>query len=76
MHGFQVHVPTLNHVGLWVDDLEACVAFLHAEGVRFTPGGSRKGAAGHNVTFLHPKASGAQHDSAPRRVNAAPPLLP
>jgi lactoylglutathione lyase len=25
--------------------------------VRFTPGGIRKGAAGHNVAFIHPKGS-------------------
>jgi len=24
-------------------------------GVRFTPGGIRKGAAGHNISFIHPK---------------------
>ena len=27
------------------------------EGVRFTPGGIRMGAAGHNVTFIHPKGN-------------------
>jgi lactoylglutathione lyase len=26
-------------------------------GVRFTPGGIRKGASGHNVTFIHPKGN-------------------
>lgn len=49
--------PALNHVGLWVDDLRAAVAWLTARGVRFTPGGIRAGAAGHDVTFIHPKAS-------------------
>ena len=31
---------------------------MKAQGVRFTPGGIRKGAAGHNVTFIHPKGNG------------------
>jgi lactoylglutathione lyase len=30
---------------------------MKSEGVRFTPGGIRKGAAGHNVTFIHPKGN-------------------
>lgn len=51
----KVHAPTLNHLGLWVDDLAACVEWLSAQGVRFTPGGIRKGAAGHDVCFIHPK---------------------
>jgi lactoylglutathione lyase len=53
----RVHEPALNHVGLWVDDLEAAVAWLSERGVRFTPGGIRKGAAGHDVCFVHPKGS-------------------
>jgi lactoylglutathione lyase len=52
-----VHATPLNHVGLWVDDLPAAVAWLTAQGVRFAPGGIRKGAAGYDITFLHPKAS-------------------
>jgi lactoylglutathione lyase len=51
----KVHEPRLNHIGLWVDDLPAAVAWLTAQGVRFTPGGIRKGAAGHDVCFIHPK---------------------
>ncbi len=27
------------------------------QGVRFAPGGIRKGAAGYDITFLHPKGS-------------------
>jgi lactoylglutathione lyase len=54
----RVHDPALNHVGLWVDDLAAAVAWLGAQGVRFTPGGIRKGAAGHDVCFIHPKGGG------------------
>jgi len=53
----RVHEPALNHVGLWVDDLAAAVEWLGHQGVRFTPGGIRKGAAGHDVCFIHPKGS-------------------
>jgi len=53
----RVHDPALNHVGLWVDDLAAAVSWLEAQGVRFTPGGIRKGAAGFDVCFIHPKAN-------------------
>ena len=52
-----VHDPALNHVGLWVDDLRAAVEWLTAQGVRFAPGGIRKGAAGHDITFIHPKGN-------------------
>ena len=54
-----VHKPALNHVGLWVDDLGAAVAWLQEQGVRFTPGGIRKGASGHDVCFIHPKGNDA-----------------
>jgi lactoylglutathione lyase len=53
----RVHEPPLNHIGLWVDDLAAAVEWLTARGVRFTPGGIRKGAAGHHVCFIHPKGN-------------------
>jgi lactoylglutathione lyase len=53
----KVHQPALNHLGLWVDDLAAAAAWLEAAGVRFTPGGIRKGASGHNVCFIHPKGN-------------------
>lgn len=55
----RVHEPALNHVGLWVDDLAAAVAWLTGRGVRFTPGGIRKGATGHDVCFIHPKGNEA-----------------
>ena len=58
----KVHSPTLNHIGLWIDDLPAAVAWLGEQGMRFTPGGIRKGASGHDVCFLHPKGN----DDAPR----------
>jgi lactoylglutathione lyase len=55
----KVHQPALNHVGLWIDDLASAVEWLSAQGVRFTPGGIRKGAAGHDVCFIHPKGNDA-----------------
>jgi lactoylglutathione lyase len=53
----KVHEPKLNHIGLWIDDLAKAVEWLTAQGVRFTPGGIRKGAAGYDVCFIHPKGS-------------------
>jgi lactoylglutathione lyase len=55
----KVHSPALNHVGLWVDDLQAAETWMLEEGVRFTPGGIRKGASGHDVCFIHPKGNEA-----------------
>ena len=52
-----VHTTPLNHVGLWVDDLPKAVEWLSANGVRFAPGGIRRGAAGYDITFLHPKGN-------------------
>jgi lactoylglutathione lyase len=54
-----VHTTPLNHVGLWVDDLAKAVEWMTAAGVRFAPGGIRKGAAGHDVCFIHPKGNEA-----------------
>jgi lactoylglutathione lyase len=53
----RVDTPPLNHIGLWVDDIEAAVQWLGDRGVRFTPGGIRPGAAGHRVCFIHPKGN-------------------
>ncbi len=58
----KVHVPTLNHIGLWIDDLPAAVDWLSGQGMRFTPGGIRQGASGHDVCFVHPKGN----DDTPR----------
>ncbi len=52
-----VHIPPLNHIGLWVDDLAAAVAWMTSRGLRFTPGGIRSGASGHDVCFIHPKGN-------------------
>lgn len=55
----RVHEPPLNHIGLWIDDLPAAVEWLTEAGVRFAPGGVRKGAAGYDVCFIHPKGNEA-----------------
>ncbi len=55
----RVHEPALNHVGLWIDDLHAATEWLENQGVRFAPGGIRRGATGHDVCFIHPRGSDA-----------------
>jgi lactoylglutathione lyase len=52
-----VHQTPLNHIGLWVDDLAKAVEWLTQHGLRFAPGGIRKGAAGHDIIFIHPKGN-------------------
>jgi lactoylglutathione lyase len=52
-----VHHTPLNHIGLWVDDLEKAVEWMIEQGVRFTPGGIRQGAGGHELIFIHPKGN-------------------
>lgn len=55
----RVDQPPLNHIGLWVDDLPAAFDWLTAQGVRFAPGGIRKGASGHDICFIHPRGNEA-----------------
>ena len=64
----KVHVPPLNHIGLWVDDLPKCVEHLESNfiyafyfksiesGIKIV-GGIRRGASGFDVTFVHPKSA-------------------
>ena len=52
-----VHQTPLNHIGLWIDDLPRAVEWLAAQGVRFAPGGIRKGAVGFDICFIHPKGN-------------------
>ena len=52
-----VHTTPLNHVGLWIDDLPKAVEWLGSKGMRFAPGGIRKGAAGFDICFVHPKGN-------------------
>ena len=53
----RVDEPALNHIGLWVDNLAVAVEYLTRQGMRFTHGGIRKGAAGYDVCFIHPKGN-------------------
>ena len=52
-----VHTTPLNHVGLWLDDLPQAVEWLTGQGVRFAPGGIRRGGAGFDICFVHPKGN-------------------
>ena len=52
----KVHVPNLNHIGLWVDNLENAVEYCAKNDIKVV-GGIRKGASGHNITFVHPKSA-------------------
>ena len=52
-----VHATPLNHVGLWVDDLPRAVEWLTGQGLRFAAGGIRRGAAGHDICFVHPRGN-------------------
>ena len=51
-----VHIPPLNHIGFWVDDLAKCTEYLTANNVKCL--GRRMGASGYDVDFLHPKTTG------------------
>lgn len=53
----KVQDPPLNHIGLWIDDLPAAVEWLNSQGVRFTPGGIRRGGSGYDICFIHPKGN-------------------
>lgn len=52
-----VHTTPLNHIGLWIDDLPVAVNWLTSQGLRFAPGGIRKGASGFDICFVHPKGN-------------------
>jgi lactoylglutathione lyase len=52
-----VHATPLNHIGLWIDDLPRAVEWLSGRGLRFAPGGIRRGASGFDICFVHPKGS-------------------
>jgi lactoylglutathione lyase len=75
----KVHEPRLNHLALWIDDLVAAVAWLSAHGVRFAPGGIRRGASGHEICFIHPRGDAASPRSGEgvliELVQAPPELL-
>lgn len=48
----------IHHVCFAVADVDAAVTRLLADGYRVVGGGSRPGAGGCRVAFLHPKSSG------------------
>ncbi len=50
--------PGLHHVSLKVSDLEAALAALAAKGYDLIDRRPRRGAGGHKVAFVHPKATG------------------
>ena len=52
----KVHIPALNHIGLWVDNLENAVEYCQKNDIKVV-GGIRVGASGFNVTFVHPKSA-------------------
>lgn len=49
MQSPKVQNRALNHIGLWVDDLDDAVKELTAKGIQFTPGGIRQGASECNT---------------------------
>ena len=51
-----VHATPLNHIGLWIDDLPVAVQWLTANGVRFAPGGIRKGLRATTLPSCIPRA--------------------
>ena len=50
--------PGIHHVAVEVEGIEAALAFLKALGVPLIDEAPRKGARGHKVAFVHPKATG------------------
>ncbi|MBS2019438.1 MAG: methylmalonyl-CoA epimerase [Deltaproteobacteria bacterium] len=50
--------PGLHHIAVEVEGIEAALATLKALGVPLVDETPRKGARGHKVAFLHPKATG------------------
>ena len=49
----KVQSPALNHIGLWVDNLDNAVKSLTSKGIIFTPGGIRKGASAIFILKLY-----------------------
>ena len=50
--------PGLHHIAIEVEGIEEALATLKALGVPLVDETPRKGARGHKVAFLHPKATG------------------
>jgi methylmalonyl-CoA/ethylmalonyl-CoA epimerase len=50
--------PGLHHVAIEVEGIESALALLKGLGVPLIDEAPRKGARGHKVAFVHPKATG------------------
>ena len=50
--------PGVHHVAYRVDDIEAALAHLRAEGARLVDDAPRRGSRGTLIAFVHPKAIG------------------
>jgi methylmalonyl-CoA/ethylmalonyl-CoA epimerase len=50
--------PGLHHIAVEVEEIEAAITFLVSIGVPMIDSSPRKGARGHKVAFVHPKATG------------------
>ena len=50
--------PGLHHIAVEVEGIESALAFLKAIGIPLIDETPRKGARGHKVAFVHPKATG------------------
>jgi methylmalonyl-CoA/ethylmalonyl-CoA epimerase len=50
--------PGLHHIAIEVEGIETALATLKALGIPLIDESPRKGARGHKVAFLHPKATG------------------
>jgi methylmalonyl-CoA/ethylmalonyl-CoA epimerase len=50
--------PGIHHIAIEVEGIETALAFLKGIGVQLIDETPRKGARGHKVAFIHPKATG------------------
>jgi methylmalonyl-CoA/ethylmalonyl-CoA epimerase len=50
--------PGIHHIAIEVEGIEYALAFLKGIGVQLIDEEPRKGARGHKVAFIHPKATG------------------
>ena len=50
--------PGLHHIAVEVEGIESALAFLKALGLPLIDEAPRKGARGHKVAFVHPRATG------------------
>ena len=50
--------PGIHHIAIRVDDLEAALAALKAQGVQMIDHAPRPGKQGSRVAFIHPKSTG------------------